>query len=171
MKKIIYSILSLTLMVSLFSCTEEAEVWDSSTKDFAGNWSVVYDHSSYGSDPWGQGHLPLRTFNTASDNGTEIWVEDADFWGFQVRIPVNADGVTFGSADTVYSIVEDYEIKVIVNNGRIVQDAVKLPSGVMADSIYLEVWLEDLYEDTGSTTDTLLVSGFRVSGFPEDVPH
>lgn len=172
MKKIFYSILSLTLVVSLFSCEEEAEVWDSSTLDYAGNWTVEYNHAVYGEDPFGAGFTSLFTYNTAADNGQQIWLEDAEeFWDYKVRIPVSADGMTFGSPDTIYSIIEDYEIAVIVDSGRIVKDAVKLPSGVMADSIYFQIWFDDLAGATGIEEDRLLVSGYRISGFPEDDSH
>lgn len=171
MKKFIYSIFSLSLIVMLFSCEQEAEIWNSSTNGVDGNWYVYYDHSAYGHDPFNVGLSPLFTYNTAADNGQQIWLsDDGNFWDYKVRIPVNTSSLTFGGTDTVYSIVEDYEIQVIVNNGVIVEDAVKLPSGVMADSIYFEVWFEDLAGATGIAGDTLFVSGFRKSGFQEDEP-
>ena len=44
------------------------------------------------------------------------------------------------------------------------------PSGAVADSIYFELWFEDLEFATGITSDTLLVSGYRRTGFLEDEP-
>lgn len=75
---------------------------------------------------------------------------------------------TFGSTDTLVSYIEDYDIKVLVRNGRIIEDAVTTASGVVADSIYFEVWFEDLEGATGIADDKLFVSGYRRTGFLED---
>jgi hypothetical protein len=44
------------------------------------------------------------------------------------------------------------------------------PSGAIADSIYFELWFEDLEDATGLASDTLIVSGYRRTGFLEDEP-
>ena len=75
---------------------------------------------------------------------------------------------SFGSADTLISYVDGYDIKVLVRNGRIIQDAVTTAAGVVTDSIYFEIWFEDLDGATGIVSDTLFVSGYRRTGFLED---
>ena len=172
MKKIIYSIFSISLLLFLFtSCEEEVENWESSTGDLDGNWYVYYDHSTYGHDPFGVGLTPVYTYNTAADNGQEIWLTDEDhFWSYKVKIPADPANLTFGSQEAVTSVVDGYPIEVRVTNGKVIEDAVELPSGVMADSIYFEIWFEDLVDATGIENDTLYVSGYRKTGFKEDEP-
>lgn len=173
MKKIIYSIFSISLLLFLFTaCDEELEIWESSTGELDGNWYVSYDHSQYGVDPFGVGLTLVHTYNTAADNGQEIWLTDEDhFWSYKVRIPANPEELTFGSSETVTNTVAGYDIGVRVTNGKVIKDAVTLPSGVTSDSIYFEIWFEDLVDATGIENDTLYVSGFRQTGFQEDEPH
>ncbi len=160
------------LFVSLYSCTEDIDLWESPVKDFAGDWYVRYDHETYGEDPFGAGFNGLTTYNTAVDDGTEIWLTDeGHFWDYKVRIPVNVDGLTFGSETPVTNFVDGYEIEVVVKNGKVIKEAALLPSGVMADSIYFEVWFEDLEGATGIADDVLYVGGYRKTGFSEDEPH
>ncbi len=173
MKRIIYSIFSVSLLLFLFSsCDEEVDIWESSTGALDGNWYVLYNHSQYGTDAFGVGYTPVYTYNTAADNGQEIWITDQDnFWSYKVRIPANPENLTFGSPDPVTNQVDGYPIQVRVSNGKVIKDAVKMPSGVMADSIYFEIWFEDLEDEgTGIPNDTLFVGGFRKTGFEEDEP-
>jgi hypothetical protein len=173
MKKIIYSLFSISMLLFLFTaCDDEVEIWESSTGELDGNWYVSYDHSQYGEDPFGVGLTMVHTYNTAADNGQEIWLTDeGNFWEYKVKIPASPLDLTFGGSDPVTSVVEGYDIQVRVTNGKVIKGAVKLPSGVMADSIYFEIWFEDLVDATGIENDTLYVSGFRQTGFQEDEPH
>jgi len=173
MKKIIYSLFSISMLLFLFTaCDDEVEIWESSTGELDGNWYVSYDHSQYGEDPFGVGLTMVHTYNTAADNGQEIWLTDeGNFWEYKVRIPANPASLTFGGTDPVTSVVEGYGIQVRVTNGKVIKGAVQMPSGVMTDSIYFEIWFEDLVDATGIENDTLYVSGFRQTGFQEDEPH
>ena len=157
MKKIINKIVGLSfLLVVLYACNEDPDIWDSSTVALDGNWYVTYAPYS--------GFTPLYTYNTAANDGQEIWISDDDnFWSYKVRIPANPEAGTFGSSETVTSIVDGYPIEVRVENGQIFPEAVELPSGAIADSIYFEIWFEDL-----DGYDKLIVSGYRQTGFPED---
>lgn len=208
MKKLIYSILSISLLLFLFSaCDEEVEIWESSTDKLDGNWYVSYDHSQYGEDPFGVGLTLVHTYNTAADNGQEIWLTDeGHFWDYKVKLPANPGDLTFGSEQEINNIATPIAIDTIpvesgepeylitpdtirtadgdadslivlyryhqtrVQNGKIFLDAVQMPSGVTSDSIYFEIWFEDLEGSTGIPNDTLYVSGFRQTGFQEDEP-
>ncbi len=173
MKRIIYSLFSISLLLVFFTACndDELEIWESSTGELDGNWYVSYDHSVYGKDPFGVGVTPVYTYNTAADNGQEIWLTDEDnFWSYKVRIPADPENLTFGSTDAVTNAVDGYPIQVRVTNGKVIKDAVTMPSGVTADSIYFEIWFEDLEDATGIANDTLYVSGFRKTGFEEDEP-
>jgi len=171
MKKLLY-ILGI-LLLSSQSCTEDADVWDSSVNGVSGEWYVRYDHAIYGEDPFGAGYTPLLTFNTADDNGTEMWLTDIisgtpKFWDYKVKIPVDMETMTFGSEDVVQN--ESYDVEVKIMNGKVIKKAVTLPSGYVADSIYFEVWFGDLEVSTGIENDKLLVGGYRKTGFEEDEP-
>lgn len=170
MKRNIFYLLIVILV--LFSC-DEKEDWEqinSSVIEVTGEYWVHYDHEVYGSDPWGVGTTKLLISNTAADNGVEAWISDeGNFWDYKVKIPVNIDQLAFGSDQEVTSIVEGSEIQVKITNGKIIYDAVtNLESGVITDSIYFEVWFEDLEDDTEIPNDKVIVSGFRKTGYLED---
>jgi hypothetical protein len=154
---------------------EEVDVWDSSVKDISGEWFVRYDHHVLGENYLGAGFTPLMTFNTADDNGTEIWITDeGKYWNYKVKITVDPKTLTFGSDEEVINTASDskgnlYDIKLKIRNGKIIKDAVTQPSGYVSDSIYFEVWFEDLEDETEIVNDTLFVGGFRKSGFLEDM--
>ena len=207
MKKIINKIVGLSfLLVVLYACNEDPDIWDSSTVAFDGNWYVSYDHEEYGEDPFEYGFTPLYTYNTADNDGQEIWITDDGnfYWDYKVRIPVNQSDVTFGSDQEVNNIsikiitdtipVADGETDYLITpdtiktndgkadsliilyryhqaklmNGQIIPNSVSLPSGAIADSIYFEIWFEDLIDATEIENDKLIVSGYRQTGFPED---
>lgn len=172
MKRFIYYILAITAVMLVSSC-DEKEDWDqinSSVMEVSGEYWVHYDHDEYGADPFGVGYTKIIISNTSADNGTEIWLSDeGNFWDYKVKIPTNIENLTFGEDQEIISIVEDYDIAVKVTNGKIIHDAVtNLASGVTADSIYFEIWFEDLEDATGIADDKLIVSGFRKTGFLED---
>ena len=139
--------------------------------EIAGEWYVHYDHPVYGSDPFEAGYTSLITYNTSADDGQEIWINDeGNFWNYQVKIPVDISTLTFGSTDTAINAVSGYDIKVLVRNGKVIKEVSVRPSGAVADSIYFELWFEDLEGSTGIVSDTLIVSGYRRTGFLEDEP-
>ncbi|MBN2261504.1 MAG: hypothetical protein JW735_01235 [Prolixibacteraceae bacterium] len=176
MKRNIIYLLPLFFLFAVSSCMEDPEVWNSKVVDMSGDWYVQYNHESYGVDPFGVGFAELLTYNTASDDGTEMWLTDvvggsATFWDYKVKVPVSTGALTFGSNEALVNAVEGYEIGVKIMNGKIIEDAVTLPSGYVTDSIYFEVWFEDLEGATGIADDKLLVGGYRRTGFIEDEPH
>jgi Lipid-binding putative hydrolase len=167
-KYIIYLFSALLLTFSFVSCEEELEIWESSTAPLDGNWELRYDHSYYGIDPFGAGRMEHITFNTAENDGDSIWLDDkGNFWPYKVKVPCNINNLTFGTEDTLISVYDG--IQVLIRNGVIVKNAITLPSKTVADSIYYEVWFEDLQGSTGIAGDTLFVSGYRMSGFAEDI--
>lgn len=157
----------------LSSCDKKDEFTNEKSKvvEIAGEWYVHYDHPVYGPDPFGVGYTSLITYNTSSDDGQVMWINDqGNFWTYQVKIPVNLSDLTFGSQDTVINAVNGYGIKVLVRNGKVIKHVSLRPSGAIADSIYFELWFEDLEGSTGIAGDTLIVSGYRRTGFLEDEP-
>lgn len=181
MKKYILSII--VLSVFIFSSCEflddldkipDPEVEYSSTYPVSGEYYAEFAYEAYG-DLFEAGFVNINIYNTAADDGQEVWIYDnGNYWDFKVKAKVNMDDLTFGSTDTL--IDEQYGIKVVVRNGKIMQESSLQPSGVMSDSIYFEVWLEDIgpYINgaVGSNIiaddDYLICSGFRRTGYLED---
>lgn len=157
------------MVVSSCDLKEDYEIEKSKVVEAAGQWFVLYNHETFGEDPFGAGFTSLKTFNTSADDGTEIWLTDeGNFWDYKVKIPIDINNLTFGGEDTLTNAVTDYDIKVIVRNGKIIKNASVQPSGATTDSIYFEIWFEDLQDATEIPNDKLLVSGFRRTGFLED---
>lgn len=154
----------------LASCsTEEINPGAAANNDLSGEWFVHYDHNQYGHDPFGVGYSRIITSTTASQSATELIITDEDnFWSYRVKTAMDIPSKTFGSTDTLVNYIDGYDIKVLVRNGKIIEDAVNAASGVTTDSIYFEVWFEDLDGATGIPSDTLIVSGYRRTGFLED---
>jgi hypothetical protein len=170
MRKILISIIVLGLIFPFTSCEDDYEPGGTAVEEMSGKWTVVYDHSSYGADPFGVGKSQIYTYNTADNSTTEMWLfDDANFWYYKVKVPINLENKTFGTSDTLVNNIDGYEIKVIVRNGKIIENGAVPPSGLPVDSIYFELWFEDLVDYTGIPNDTLLVSGYRYTGWPEDL--
>ncbi len=152
------------------SCaTEDIDPGAAANNELSGEWFVHYDHNFYGPDPFQVGYTRILTSTTASQSASELIVTDEDnFWSYRVKARMDVPSKTFGSQDTLISFVDGYDIKVLVRNGRIFEDAITTAAGVVTDSIYFEVWFEDLEGATGFASDTLFVSGYRRTGFNED---
>jgi nuclear transport factor 2 (NTF2) superfamily protein len=160
--KILKYILSMAvLLLVLVSCEEDIDPGSVNTKQLSGEWFVNYSTEGYES-----GYTQLLTFNTASDNGEEIWISDeGNFWVYKVKCPVNIQDFTFSGEDLVSVAFwndELYDIEIDIMNGKIIKDASLQPSGVRADSIYFEIEFED---DPGTIYQA---AGFRRTGFLED---
>lgn len=166
---------NILIFAVLFACvfvacsTEEIDPGAAANNDLSGEWFVHYDHSTFGPDPFGVGYTKIVTSTTASESASDLIITDeGNFWEYRVKARMDVSSKTFGSSDTLRSFIEDNDIKVLVRNGRIIEDAITTASGVEADSIYFEVWFEDLEGATGIPSDTLFVSGYRRTGFLED---
>ncbi len=156
MKKIVLYTLGL-LLITAVSCTEEAEVWDSSAVDFAGEWWAEHSDDGHG---YGMGEI--MTFNTAADNGKEIWLtDDATFWDYKVKCPIDQKNLTFSGKDLI-NAVDGYDIKITITDGKILKKAARSKSGVVVDSIYYKIEFED---EPGTVFE---VKGLRKTGFSED---
>lgn len=147
----------------------------SSTYPVSGEYYVLYNHAEYGEDPFGAGFTKVFISNTAANDGKEIWIgdyaasaDDYGFWQYKVKVPVNVTDLTFGNTEAVVNNAAGYPIQIKIMNGKIFKEASLMNSGVKADSIYFEVWFEDLEGATGIADDKLLVSGYRRTGFLED---
>jgi len=157
MKKYIYYIAVLSFLFASCDTKEDYDVEKSKVVEAAGQWWVKYSTEGYES-----GYIMLETYNSASDDGTELWITDnGDWWDYKVKSPINASTLTFSGQDLV-SAVEGYDITIQVMNGKVILDGGKSTSGVVTDSIYFELEFED---DPGTIYKA---AGVRRTGFLED---
>ena len=178
MKNKIYLVI-LFLAVVFYSCEKlhdlnqqkDPEIDLSSTYPISGEWWVrYYDDAELTSEVVPDTYFPLYTYNTSSDDGEEIWIWDMNtFWIYRIKCPVNMTNNTF-AGDTLIS-TSDYEddgdlvlynIWLNVTNGKVIPNGGHSTSGVVSDSIYMELEFED---DPGTI---YYATGVRRTGFLED---
>ncbi len=148
--------------LGLSACQKEYVKETIPGSELAGRWYVEYTVG--GEDIYGVGHTTLLTYTTAAADGKEIIVTDEDhFWSFKAKTPANPAGLSFGSTDSTTSLVDGYDIKMIVKNGMIIPGAGRSKTGVVTDSIYMVVGFAD--DAPGAE---YVVSGHRRTGFIED---
>lgn len=146
------------LVITLSSCKEEVEVWDSKTADFAGSWwAALYFEDKEQTDMYN-----IFTYNTAA-NEPEIWISDeAHLWNFKVKCPVNVSDLSFAGSDLKNESATGDDITINIRNGKILKAAGKSLSGVVVDSIYFEIEFSD-------DPDIFYnVRGAKQTGFEED---
>lgn len=133
-----------------------------------------------------EGVFEFRTFNTAANNVTEMWVEDG-YWGTQTRVNVDFNNMTFEAPGTleqgvnevetapgVITKLDEYSNKandvaygcgVVIVGGKILKGAAHAPgSGMQTDSIFFYIKYDDDYGQNIYTK----VSGYRKTGYTED---
>ena len=156
------AILSLLFFLSFTACDEggDPDPGATSTVEMAGDWYVQFLVD--GVDVYNLGYTKITTYNTAANDGTEIWIDDnQNTWWFKVKCPVNTSNLTF-SGTGLYSNVDDYEVDVDISNGIIVKDGATTSGGNTSDSIYFEA----VFSDDPTTTYQLV--GYKRTGFLED---
>ena len=150
---------------------DEPEMKYSSTYPLSGEWWVTYYDDAALTNDIGGGYYPLYTYNTAANDGKEIWIWDMNtFWAYRVKCPVNMTNKTFAGSQLVSTAIYPttpapgtlYDIWVNVTNGKVIEKGGKSTSGVVVDSIYVELEFED---DPGTI---YYAAGHRRTGFLED---
>jgi hypothetical protein len=141
MKIKLKSILLLSAIAFTFTACDDWGEYEPTVlpgSELAGEWYVRYTVD--GADIYGLGYHTFLTSTTAAADGKELFLNDqANFWDFQVKAPMNVDSKTFGLAD----------------GGR-------SKTGVQVDSIYFEVEFAD---DPGTIYE---ISGHGRTGFGDD---
>lgn len=154
---------------------EDPDTEFSSTYPLSGEWWVQYyfdnGDGTYSEVGFGYGHLPLFTYNTANNDGKEMWISDDDnFWSLKVKTPVDMKTLTFGgqglvnNSDTISDegVLGKYDISINITDGKVLKNAGKSPSGVTVDSIFMGV-------EYGDEPGTIFyIAGVRKTGFLED---
>jgi hypothetical protein len=143
MKKIY--LLGITLTILVFtSCQKKPDVGGTATEKMANEWWVqLYEPDgslSYPPDYYGK----IATYNTAANTGNELWLDDlgGNIWDFKVKVNADQNNLTF-SADQAESVVDQYNIKITVTDGKIIPNGGHSKTGVITDSIYMNIEFED----------------------------
>ncbi|SHJ23995.1 lipid-binding protein [Pseudozobellia thermophila] len=147
-------------LIALSSCDEGGDFDPGATQvvEMSGDWFV----QTFVGDVLVLDYSQISTYNTAADDGTEIWVDDhGNIWDFKVKSPVDLQQLTFSGSDLT-SVVEDYNITVSISNGTITKDGATTTGGNTADQISFDVEFSD---DPG-TIYTMI--GYKRNGLLED---
>lgn len=150
-----------TFIFSIFflaSCQKEEEIGGTSTQDIAGDWFVQY--SDDGGKTFHSDYFHFATYNTASNNPQEMWLDDlGTFWEMKGKVNLNLNAMTFNGTN-VKEVYNDITFNV---DGKVLKGAAKGPgSGTKTDSIYMKVEFSD---DPGTE---YILSGYKRTGFLED---
>ena len=161
MKKLIFCIATITL-VYLTSCQKKPDVGGTATQKMSNEWWVkLYDPG--GAEVTDFGHI--ATYNTSANTNNQIWIDDqGEIWDFKIKVNADPNNLTF-SANQAESVVDQYNIKVTVTDGKIIENGGHSKNGVITDSIYMKIEFED---DPG-TVYTL--RGHARTRFAEDDYH
>ncbi|MFI0428179.1 lipid-binding protein [Mariniflexile sp. HMF6888] len=164
----IFKIVILLFTVSLFvACDEggEPDPGATATVEMAGDWYVklLVD----GSDIYSLGYYQFSTYNTASNDGTQMWFDDHELWPSKVKANIDLSAMTFsGSQLENEYFYTSGGVKVYptldITNGVIIKKGTVAPSGTVVDSISFNVEFSD---DPGTIYQ---VAGYKRTGFLED---
>lgn len=163
----IKAILGLFLLFSFSSCDEggNPNPGGTSVETMSGDWYVelLLD----GDDVYGLGYNLLSTYNTSSNNGTQMWIDDHELWPMKVKANVDTSTLTISgsSLENLYSYtsggVEVFPM-VTITNGEIIKNGATTTGGHTSDKISFNVEFSD---DPGTIYQMV---GYKRTGFLED---
>ncbi|MBQ8022198.1 MAG: hypothetical protein IJ255_05870 [Bacteroidales bacterium] len=174
MKKVFY-ILGILSLGLLASCQKE-EIGGTSMEAMAGEWVIeAYDAVDASGkvlyeDPYGGVDSRIWTYNTADDNGTDLFITDNEnggdyrFWEYKCKVTADPATLTFSGMGVTDQL---NGVKVDITDGKITLGAAKTPSGMPADKIEFYVVFED-DDNAGKFWNKLYVHGYRYTGFDAD---
>lgn len=156
MKKYIFLLFSV-LAFALTACNEETEPGGTAVEKMAGEWVVKSEGVNDGE--W----FTVRTYNTASNVATEMWLEDKGL-NYKIKVSVSYDARTFMTVEAVTNTIASKEdapapTKIKISEGKVQEGVYETPGGHISDKISFTV------EANGQTYK---VEGFRRTGFEED---
>ncbi|MBW8359375.1 MAG: hypothetical protein K0M63_06180 [Weeksellaceae bacterium] len=162
--KIFNLLLLFSLIGFVISCDRvgDGDVSDdqggTTTQDMAGDWYVKFTID--GQDVYNLGYTLLSTYNTAANNGQEMWIDDhANTWEYKVKTPINYGAKTFGGSNLQN---QSYDVTMNITEGKILKGAATTSGGNKSDSIVFKVEFAD---DPGTI---YTVGGYKRTGFAED---
>ncbi len=170
MKKtyISYLLMAFAMIFGFTACDPETDedAGGTNVEKMAGFWEVKVDAvdangNVVAQDPYGLGTVAMRTYNTAANTSTEMWLDDlGNFYNFKFKVDVNYPARTFSATE------RDYDAKgtgkAVVTDGKVLEGQAKNLHGMPNDSICFSVKFSD---DTSGLT--YRISGQRKTGFYE----
>lgn len=169
MKKYIsFALMTIALSFGFVSCDVETdeEPGGTNVEKMAGRWEVTIDaYDTDGKllyeDPYQMGVIEVRTYNTADNSSTQMWLDDVNkFWAFKFKTNINYEARTFSNEAVDYDAAGTG--KAVVTNGKILEGAAKNLHGMPNDSIVFDIQFDD--DDYGFV---YRISGQRYTGFYE----
>jgi len=162
MKKIIYkTLITLLFLISFNSCDviEDSVIGSTLVVEMSGDWYVKLLLNDVDK---GGGFQKISTYNTASDDGKELWIDDrGHLWQFKAKAIANTDNLTFSGNDLA-SNYDGYEITVTITNGKVTKGDVITEEGNPTDGISFDIVFSD------DPNNTYNVIGYKRTGFAED---
>ena len=174
MKKNIFSIFALAMLLFAASSCSKEDVGGTATVETAGDWYVTMaavdeNGEVVDEDFFGNGTFHLLTFNTAENKSTEMWVSDQEwsyYYPFKCKVTVDQATLTFKAEASPNAFYEGENVT--ITDGKIVKDGAVTPSGQKAD--YIEFYIS--FDDDGYPAyyefDKYKISGYRYTGFVAD---
>lgn len=160
MKNIVKTVIILLSFSLFIACDEGGDPDPGATGvvEMSGDWFVqTFLNGEMVAD-----YARISTYNTAADNGAEIWVDDhGNIWDFKVKSPVNTSSMTF-QGTSLASDVDGYVITVNIVNGTIEKDGATTTGGNTADKISFDAEFSD---DPGTIYSMV---GYKRNGLFED---
>ncbi|WP_089894250.1 lipid-binding protein [Kriegella aquimaris] len=160
MKNIIKPLIFLFAISLFVSCDEGGDPDPGATGvvEMAGDWYV----QGFLDGEMIADYLQISTYNTAADDGTEMWIDDhGNFWDFKVKTPVNVSTLNF-SGETLDSDVDGYVITVSITNGSVTKKGATSSGGNTVDGISFDAEFSD---DPGTIYH---LEGYKRTGLLED---
>ena len=172
MKKYI-SMMMLTLAVAfgMGSCSTETDesAGGTAVEKMAGFWDVQVDvvdkeGNMLSEDYYGLGTVSITTYNTAANTADSMWIQDASFYGVQMKVAVKnyALGTFEATPNASYDPSNAKAGHVEFLKGQVLYGQGKNLHGIPCDSICYTVKFDD-----DSDGFIYRVSGVRHSGFYE----
>jgi len=174
MNKLFIYTMILVAGVFLSSCEKE-DILDTATVNMAGDWYVTADAVDADGeivykdeDLFGIGSFHLDTYNSASNESTNMWIDDnGNFWDFKAKMDINYSEKTFDVADFSNASYEGCLVN--ISEGKILYDAATTtPSGAVADSIVFYISFSDDDYPAAYGYSKYRIAGYRYTGLAAD---
>ena len=165
MNKFFFVILA-TLAIFVTSC-KGYKVENTATVNLAGNWMCVVYYSD-GTDWNLYMSAEIKSYNTAANIPSEIWIDDAKVveGGFKCKIDASNADYSFGKKGTEYASLYNNAGRLIWD-GKVSVNAATAPgTGSKVDKI--EFFLAFADEAPTAYETVFYIVGYRRTGFPED---
>lgn len=133
--------------------------WDVTVDAINADGTILYE------DPYGLGSTTAKTYNTAADVNTEMWLTlsgHGAFWDLKLVVPINYGASTFACGPTACDADDDSADQVTITDGKVLIGQGHNLHGLPTDSI---VFTAKFAGDQNNLT--YRIAGIKHSGFTE----